>query len=126
MAILDTVGRIGGTLLAMVETRMELAALEVEEESQRLLGYFALALLSLILFGIAMVLVSLTIILVFWDSYRLHAALVLAALFATAGTLVGMKLRTAFRTRPRMLAATVAELNKDVNFLRNAGHQDET
>ena len=126
MAILDAVGRIGGTLLAMVETRMELAALEVEEESQRLLGYFALALLSLILFGIAMVLVSLTIILVFWDSYRLHAALVLAALFATAGTVVGMKLRTAFRTRPRMLAATVAELNKDVNFLRNAGHQDET
>jgi uncharacterized membrane protein YqjE len=125
MSIMETVGRIGGTLLAMVETRLELAALEVEEESQRLLGYFALALLSLILLGIAMVLVSLTIILVFWDSYRLHAALVLAALFGMAGTMVGMKLRTAFRTRPRMLASTVAELNKDVNFFRTAGHQDE-
>lgn len=126
MAILDTVGRIGGTMLAMVETRLELAALEVEEESQRLLGYFALALLALILFGIAMVLVSLTIILAFWDSYRLQAALALAALFAVAGTVVGMKLRTAFRTRPRMLAATVAEINKDVNFFRTAGHHDET
>ncbi len=125
MAILETVGRIGGTMLAMVETRLELAALEVEEESQRLLGYFALALLSLILFGIAMVLVSLAIILVFWETYRLPAALVLAALFAGAGTIVGMKLKTAFKTRPRMLAATVAELNKDVNFFRNAGQQDE-
>ena len=125
MAILETVGRIGGTLLAMVETRLELAALEVEEESQRLLGYFALALLSLILFGIAMVLVSLTIILVFWDTYRLQAALVLAALFGVAGTMVGLKLKKAFATRPRMLASTVAELNKDVHFFRNAGQQDE-
>ena len=125
MAIIETVGRIGGTLLSMVETRLELAALEVEEESQRLLGYFALALLSLILFGIAMVLVSLTIILVFWDSYRLEAALALAALFGAAGTVVGMKLKSAFARRPRMLASTVAELNKDINFFRNAGQAHE-
>jgi|CXWL01.2.fsa_nt_gi uncharacterized membrane protein YqjE len=126
MAILETVGRIGGTLFAMIETRLELAALEVEEESQRVLGYFMLALLSLILFGIAMVLVSLTIIMVFWDSYRLEAALALAALFGVAGTLVMLKLKTAFATRPRMLASTVAELNKDVNFFRNggAGHEE--
>ena len=125
MAIFDTVGRIGSTVLAMVETRLELAALEVEEESQRLLGYFMLALLSLILFGIAMVLVSLTIILVFWESYRLEAALALAALFAVAGTIIIMKLKSAFAARPRMLASTVAELNKDVLFFRNAGRDNE-
>ena len=125
MAILQTVGRIGGTVLAMVETRLELAALEIEEESQRLLGYFMLALLSLILFGIAMVLVSLTIILLFWETYRLQEALGLAALFAVAGTVIMMKLKSAFASRPRMLASTVAELNKDVNFFRNAGRDNE-
>ena len=125
MAIIETVGRIGGTLLSMVETRLQLAALDIEEESQRLLGYFMLALLSLILFGIAMVLVALTIILVFWDTYRLQAALALAALFGAAGTFFMMKLKTAFATRPRMLASTVAELNKDVNFFRNAGRDNE-
>jgi uncharacterized membrane protein YqjE len=125
MAIIETVGRIAGTMLAMVETRMELAALEIEEESQRLLKFFMLALLSLILFGIALVLVSLTIILVFWDTYRLQAALTLAALFGVAGTVASMKLRKAFATRPRMLASTVAELNKDVNFFRNAGSGHE-
>ncbi len=125
MAILQTVGRIGGTVLAMVETRLELAALEIEEESQRLLGYFMLALLSLILFGIAMVLVSLTIILLFWETYRIQAALGLAALFAVAGTVIMMKLKSAFASRPRMLASTVAELNKDVNFFRNAGRDNE-
>jgi uncharacterized membrane protein YqjE len=125
MAIIETVGRIGGTLFAMVETRLELAALEIEEETQRLIGFFMLALLSLVLFGIAMLLVSLTIILVFWDTYRLQAAIGLAALFGVAGTIVMFKLKAAFAKRPRMLAATVAELNKDVHFIRNAGRDNE-
>lgn len=119
MAITETVGRIGGTLIAMVQTRVALAAVEIEEESQRLLGYFVLALLSLILFGIAMVLVALTIIMVFWDNYRLEAAIGLAIAFGIAGTVVAIKLRLGFDSRPRMLAATLAELNKDINFVRN-------
>jgi uncharacterized membrane protein YqjE len=125
MAIAETVGRIGGTLVAMVQTRLALAAVEIEEESQRLLGYFVLALLSLILFGIAMVLVALTIILVFWDSYRLEAAIALAAAFAAAGTWVMFRLKASIATKPRLLAATAAELNKDINFIRTAGHGDE-
>jgi len=121
MAMTDTMARVGATLLSMVQTRLELAAVEVEEESQRLLGYFALVLLSLVLFGVAMLLLSLTIILVFWDSYRLQAALGLAVLFGAAAALVGLKLKASFANRPRLLAATVGELNKDINFIRNAG-----
>jgi uncharacterized membrane protein YqjE len=125
MAIAETMGRIGGNLIAMVQTRLALAAVEIEEESQRMLGYFVLALLSLILFGIAMVLVALTIIMVFWDNYRLEAAIGLAALFGAAGTWVALKLRAGIANKPRLLAATAAELNKDLNFVRNAGHVNE-
>jgi uncharacterized membrane protein YqjE len=125
MAIAETMGRIGGNLIAMVQTRLALAAVEIEEESQRMLGYFVLALLSLILFGIAMVLVALTIIMVFWDNYRLEAAIGLAALFGAAGTWVALKLRAGIANKPRLLATTAAELNKDLNFVRNAGHVNE-
>ena len=121
MALSDAVRRIGGTLLDMLQTRLELAAVEVEEESRRLLGYFVLTLLSLILFGLAMLLVSLAIIMVFWDSYRLEAAIGLAVLFSVAAGMIGMKLRADFSSRPRLLAATLGELNKDINFIRNAG-----
>jgi uncharacterized membrane protein YqjE len=121
MAISDAVRRIGATVLDMLQTRLELAAVEIEEESRRLLGYFVLALLALILFGVAMLLVSLAIILVFWDGYRIEAAVTLAALFGMAAGLIGMKLRSDFSSRPRLLAATVGELNKDINFIRNAG-----
>lgn len=121
MAITDKVRLLGATLLDMVHTRLELAAVEIEEESQRLLGYFVMALLALVLCGIAMLLVALTIIMVFWDSYRLEAAIGLAALFGAMGAMVALKLRASFAARPRMLAATVAELNKDINFVRNVG-----
>lgn len=121
MAISDAVRRIGATVLDMLQTRLELAAVEIEEESRRLLGYFVLALLALILFGLAMLLVALAIILVFWDGYRIEAAVSLAALFGMAAGLIGLKLRADFSSRPRLLAATVGELNKDINFIRNAG-----
>lgn len=118
MAIIESLGRIGTTLLAMVQTRLELAAVEIEEESRRTLGHFVLALISLILFGIALVLVSLAIILIFWDTYRLQAVFALASLFGIAGAVVAYTLHTKFSTKPRLLAATVGELKKDIIYLR--------
>jgi uncharacterized membrane protein YqjE len=118
MALLASVGRIGTTVLGMLQTRLELAAVEIEEESRRTLGHFVLALASLILFGIALVLVSLTVILIFWETYRLQAALGLAAFFAVAGTLVAMKLKSSFAAKPRLLAATVGEIRKDIAYLK--------
>ena len=67
-----------------------------------------------------MVLVCFTIILLFWETYRLHAAIGMALLFAVAGTVIAMRLKAALAERPRLLAATVAELNKDFNHIRNA------
>jgi uncharacterized membrane protein YqjE len=125
MAIVESVGRIGATLIAMVQTRLELAAVEVQEELQRFLGYVVLALASLILFGIALLLLVLLVVVLFWDSYRLEAIAALAALFGMAGTLVALQVKRSLATRPRLLEATVAELNKDVNFVRHAGHPDE-
>lgn len=118
MAIFASVGRVGTTVLGMLQTRLELAAVEIEEESRRTLGYFILALVSLIFFGIALVLMSLTIILVFWESYRLQAALGLTVLYAAIGAFVAMKLRAGFATKPRLMAATIGELKKDIAHLR--------
>lgn len=125
MAILESVGRLGATFIAMTQTRLELAAVEMEEESQRLLGYLMLGLLSLLLFGIATLLVALAIILVFWDNYRLEAAIAMAVLFGAGAAFCAAKLRSSIAAKPRLLAATVAELNKDINFVRNAGAGDE-
>ena len=41
MTIPATISRIGATLLAMLRTRLELATLELQEETHRLFGYVA-------------------------------------------------------------------------------------
>lgn len=125
MAIIESAGRLVATFVAMTQTRLELAAVEIEEESQRLLGYLMLGLLSLLLFGVATLLVALAVILVFWDSYRLEAAIGMAVLFGSGAAFCAVKLKSSIAAKPRLLAATVAELNKDINFVRNAGAGDE-
>lgn len=125
MPIAESVGRLGATLVAMVHTRLELAVVEVEEESQRLLGYLLFSLLALVLFGIAMLLVAFLVIVVFWDSYRIPAAAGMAALFAVVGALVAMKVKAGFAAKPRLLEHTFAEIRKDISYVQNARQADE-
>ena len=125
MAIGESIGRIGATLLAMAQTRLELAAVEVEEEYQRLLGYLLVSLLALFLLGIALLLVALLIVVIFWDTHRIEAVCGMAGLFAVGAAWLGMKVRSDFRTKPRLLSATVGELRKDIEYVRTAGHHDE-
>jgi uncharacterized membrane protein YqjE len=125
MAIADTVRRLAATLLAMVQTRLELASVEMEEQSQRYLGYVLMSLLALFLFGIAIVLVAVLVIILFWDSHRIEAVLGMAALFALSALAVGMKVRAGFAARPALLSATMGELQKDIDFLKTAGQAHE-
>ena len=125
MAIVESVGRLGATLVDMVQTRLELAAVEMEEESQRLLGFLLLSLLALFLFGIAMLMVALLIVIVFWDSYRIAAAAGVAVLFLAAAAIVANKVKTGFDSKPRLMAHTIAELKKDINYIRNASQAHE-
>ena len=125
MPILESVGRLGSTLVDMVHTRLELAAVEVEEESQRMLGYLLFGLLSIILFGVAFLLLAFLVIVLFWDTHRIAAVGGMAALFAVAGAIVAMKVKAGFDNKPRLLEHTIAELRKDMAYARTAGRIDD-
>ena len=116
MALIAAAGRIGATLLDMAHTRLELAAVEVQEEWQRMLRHLAWTLLAVFLAAGAILLAALFVILLFWDSYRLHAVAAMAALFALAGAALWLKARARFSARPQLLSATLAELRNDVAF----------
>jgi uncharacterized membrane protein YqjE len=125
MALTESAGRLLSTLAAMFHTRLELAALELEEETQRLLGYLVLALASLLLFGIAMLMVAVLVIVLFWDSYRIEAVLAMLVLFGVGSAAAALMLRSRFQRRTPLLAGTLAELNKDINVIKNARQYDE-
>jgi uncharacterized membrane protein YqjE len=125
MAIAETAGKLAATLLAMVRTRLELASVEVEEQWQRYLGYLMMSLLALLLLGIAIVLLTLFVVILFWDSYRIAAVLGMAAVFALAALVIGMRVRAGFATHPALLSATMAELQKDIELLKPVRHGHE-
>ena len=125
MAFTETLGRIGGTLLAMVRTRLALAAVEAQEEVQRVLGFAAWTLFAAFLGAGAFMLVALFVIVLFWDTHRLLAVGGMAGLFALAAVLILARVRAAFAARPPMMAATLAELNKDIAFIKGTGAAHE-
>jgi uncharacterized membrane protein YqjE len=119
VALAETVGRLAATLLAMIQTRLELASVEMEAQSQRFLGYLLMSLLALFLFGIAIVLAALFVVILFWDTHRIAAVLGMAAVFAAAAGIIGMKVRSGFASEPPLLSATMGELRKDIEFLES-------
>jgi uncharacterized membrane protein YqjE len=125
MAIGETLGRLAATLVAMVHTRLELASVEMEEQSQRYLGYLLMSLLAVFLFGIAIVLVALFVIILFWDTHRIAAVLAMAAVFGAAAAVIAMKVKSGFASQPALLSATLGELQKDIDFLKTARHRHD-
>jgi uncharacterized membrane protein YqjE len=125
MAFGAAISRIGATLVAMVHTRLELAAVEVQEEARRLFGYLAWTLFAVFLAAGAVMLTALFVIVLFWDSYRLLAVGGMAGLFALACVVIALKVRSSFAARPPMFEATLGELRTDLESLTGAGLASE-
>jgi uncharacterized membrane protein YqjE len=122
MTFLAAAGRIATTLVAMVGTRLELAAVEFQEDARRLLGYLAWSLLAVFLAAGAILLAVLFVILLFWDTYRLQAVAGMAAVLAIGAGLIVMSVRAKLNSQTSLFAATLAELRSDVDYLRHAAH----
>jgi uncharacterized membrane protein YqjE len=105
------------TLLSFVLTRTRLAATELEEQAVRLAEILAWLIAAAFFLGIAIVFTAVLVVFLFWDSNRLLAAGLLAALFVAIGTGAALFARLRLRERPKFLAATLAELERDRNTL---------
>jgi uncharacterized membrane protein YqjE len=125
MAILAAAGRVASTLVAMVGTRLELAAVEFQEDARRLLGYLAWTLLAVFLAAGSIMLVVLFVILLFWDSYRLQAVAGMAVLLSLGAGLIVMSVRSKLNTQTPLFADTLAELRKDVEYVRHAAASNQ-
>lgn len=119
MAIVHHVAQVAATLAAIVQTRLALAAVEMEEESLRFLSYLALAMLALLCLFVGLVLVVFLVMVLFWDTHRIAAIAVTAAVFIVAALATLLGVRTSFRSKPKLLSFTMSELNKDLDELQH-------
>jgi uncharacterized membrane protein YqjE len=118
MGFTDSVARLVATFIAVLQTRAELATVEIEEEALRYFVYLMMALAAMFFAGVAILLVILLIVALFWDEHRIGVLLMLIALFAIASAAIGVKLRDRYRRKPSLLGHTLVELSRDVEALK--------
>ncbi|MFZ6710833.1 phage holin family protein [Undibacterium sp. TC9W] len=127
MAISDSLGQLAATLSSMVRTRLELAAVELEEEFAHFSSSLIWSLLALFFACLTIVLTILTVVAVFWDTpYRYTVLLVLITVFGVLTAGIGLRVRNQFRNKPGLLFHSLAELKKDASvFNRSDVNQKE-
>ena len=119
MALGPSLGRLGAGALLALRQRLELASLDVEEEMLRLVGLIAGALVTALLFTLALGAGAATIVVLFWDQARSAALVGVTLFFAIAGALAAGALGRALRDKPRFLDGTLTELERDRELWAN-------
>jgi uncharacterized membrane protein YqjE len=111
--LFESLKTLSGSLIAIVHTRLELLSNDIAEERAHLTTLLVLGLVALFCLGVGVVLLTILIAVVFWESHRLAALGGLTGFFLVAGTgLVWLAMHKA-RTRPRLFEASLAELSRD-------------
>ena len=111
--VLGSLRKLAATFVAMVQTRLELLSTEAEEELVRLTRLWLLSAVALFLLALAVMGASLFLVVLFWETHRLLVVGLLTLVYGAAGFAVAMHARREARARPRLFAASVAELAKD-------------
>lgn len=115
--LMDSAKRLLSTLAATVSTRIELLANELQEERLRLMQMLFFALCALFCFGLAVLLLTIFIVVLFWDEHRLVVLGVMCGVFFALGGLMAVLLRNAMQAQPKLFSATLAELARDRDHL---------
>lgn len=110
---MESLKRLTGALLAIVQTRLELLSNELEEEQLRVGQMLLYGSVALFFFGLAFMLLTVFIVVVFWDDHRLLVLAGFAVLYCVAGVLAWNELRRVAREKSKLFSASLAELADD-------------
>ena len=109
--------RLAGTVLAIIQTRLELLSNELEEERLRVAQMLLYGSVVMFLFAMATMLMTMFVVVLFWDSYRLQVLGGLTVLFLFAGLLVMNALRREAAERSKLFSTSLSELSDDIDRL---------
>lgn len=111
--LLGSIKRLLSTLTQLASVRLELLANELQAErlhlEQRLVYFFA----ALACFGMTILLLTVFIVVLFWDSHRLLVMGGLSVVFFVTGVMLVMRLQQMAQKKSRLFADSLAEFAKD-------------
>jgi len=116
----ESLQALAASMLALVRTRLELAAVEFREEGERRKQMALLGIVAGVFFALAALLFALFIVFLFWDSHRIAATAGVTVAYLAIGLGALATLRRRHRALPSPFEASLAELARDVEALRGA------
>jgi uncharacterized membrane protein YqjE len=100
-------------ILSMIGTRLELAAMDVETHAQATLNVALTAFVAVILGLFAIAFLGVAMIVFFWDTHRIAAAVAVTLGYAIVAALVAWRAHAVWRSRPAAFAGILHELELD-------------
>ena len=117
LGIMDSLRTTLATVSRLVRTRLEIISLELEEQREWLQSLVLLAVTGLFCVTMGMVMVTLFVVALFWESHPLAVLGGFSALYLGVGVWAVLTFRTKMHSRPKMFATTNGELLKDESQL---------
>ena len=104
--------------VAIVHTRLELLANEIEEERIRTLRIALLAAIALFCAAVALLLITTWIVVALWEQYRLATLATLALVYLIVAGIALHKLKASTNERSKLFSTSLAELARDRDLLK--------
>ena len=111
--LLHSLRNLATTLVALLQTRLELLVNDLEEGSVRMLQILFLAAGAFLFVTLGMLTLTLLVVLLLWEDRQIAAVVGVAVGFFLIAVALGFGVRSRIRARPRFLGGTVSELAKD-------------
>lgn len=111
--LVQSLRRLAATLIALLQTRLELLATELEEERVRLVQVLLWGCIALASLLLGVVMLTLFVVVLFWDAHRVLVSGLLALTFIAIGLAAVAVARSRARARSRLFSASLAELAND-------------
>ena len=115
--LLNSVRRIGRSLLALVHNRLDLASVEWQEEKIRLLSLLLQAAAVVVLSTLFLLLVLALVIYALWQVSPWLALGLPTVLFGLTASLLFGNMKRRLKTEPRPFSETINAFKKDVEWL---------
>ena len=111
--LLGSVRSLLDNVLGSVHDRIELVAVELQEEKQRLIQLFIWISVAIFTGMMTLAFASITLVFLFWDSARIAALSGITVLYAAAAITAVVTLRKQISRQSKPFSATLQELRND-------------
>jgi uncharacterized membrane protein YqjE len=122
--LLDSLKTLTATVVAMAYNRLQLLSADIEIARERIFSLFITVIVALFFLCFGVLLLSIFIVVIFWDTNRLLALGTITGLFIGVGFILLIRAMSAIKKMPATFEASLAELAKDHVQLTAPSHDE--